>query len=111
MNLTRLLLTFLVPITCLANIGVGPTLHVVSFNGLAPQASPTLRVRVEGIRSSEGTIRLGFYDSEAQWKTEKSSFQRAAPKSGLVNGTLEFVITDVSIRCLISKEAQRTHRP
>lgn len=55
----------------------------------------TLHVRLEGVREPEGTIRLGFYDSEAQWKTEKSSFQRAAPKTSLKDGILEFLITDV----------------
>jgi len=55
----------------------------------------TLRVRLEGVRASEGTIRLGFYDSEAQWKTEKSSFQRAGSKESLVDGVIEFTIDDV----------------
>lgn len=55
----------------------------------------TLRVRLEGVRAAEGTIRLGFYDSEAQWKTEKSSFQRAASKASLQDGTVEFTIDDV----------------
>lgn len=55
----------------------------------------TLRVRLEGVRAAEGTIRLGFYDSEAQWKTEKSSFQRAGSKANLHDGILEFTIDDV----------------
>jgi len=80
--LNRLLFIFFTFIVCLAGFG----------ESLVAQ---TLLVRVEGIRAPEGTLRLGFYDSEAQWKTEKSSFQRAAPKTGLKDGVLEFSITDV----------------
>ena len=55
----------------------------------------TLKVRIEGIRAPEGTIRLGFYNSEAQWKTEKSNFQRAQGKGQLRNGVLEFTFKDI----------------
>ena len=82
MRINRFL--FLVFATVICFIGFGESL-----------TAQTLQVRVEGIRAPEGTIRLGFYDSEAQWKTEKSSFQRAAPKTNLANGVVEFSISDV----------------
>ncbi len=72
-------------------------LVTIALTGFGESISAqTLRVRIEGVRSEDGTIRLGFYDSEAQWKTEKSSFQRAATKQGLRDGTLEFLIDDVA---------------
>jgi len=65
--------------------------------GFGERASAqTLRVKVTGIRAPEGTLRLGFYDSEAQWKSEKSSFQRAGSKESLADGVVEFFINDVA---------------
>ncbi len=72
-------------LTCLLCLGFGASIQ-----------AQTLRVRVENVRAPEGTIRLGFYDTEAQWKTEKSSFQRAAPKTSFKDGIVEFSITDVA---------------
>ena len=74
-------------------IGVALLTGVWFCEGLTAQ---TLRVQIVGVRAQEGTIRLGFYDSEAQWKSEKSSFQRAASKEDLIDGTLEFLIDDVA---------------
>ncbi|MFK8055088.1 MAG: DUF2141 domain-containing protein [Saprospiraceae bacterium] len=66
---------------------------VLGFGGSL--SAQNLKVRMEGVRASEGTIRLGFYDSKAQWDSEKSSFQRAASKANLKDGVIEFFITDV----------------
>ena len=56
----------------------------------------TLHVRIEGLRNADGSVHLGFYESAAQWKTERSNFQRHASKSGCRGGVLELTITDVA---------------
>lgn len=60
-------------------------------------AAQTLIVRVEGLRSTDGSIRVGFYDSPEQWATKKSSFQRAGAKREhlLGDGTVVLTFTDV----------------
>lgn len=55
----------------------------------------TLLVHVEGLRSGEGSIRCGFYDSPAQWQTKKSNFQRHGTKARLRGGCVTYTFTDV----------------
>lgn len=58
-------------------------------------AAQNLTVRVEGIRSADGHVRLGFYYTEADFKSKKSNFQRHLPKRNLHNGVMTVTLTDV----------------
>ena len=54
----------------------------------------TLVIHVENIRAAPGSMRFGFYESAAQWKTEKSNFQRAGKKH-VRAGRQTFTYTDI----------------
>ncbi len=58
-------------------------------------AAQQLTIRIEGIRSEEGLLHVGFYESEKQWKSEKSNFQRHSDKRTFANGVVTFVVDDV----------------
>ena len=58
-------------------------------------SAQTLVVHVEGIRSAKGAIRIGFYDSAAQWDSEKSNFQRFGYKQTMQDGRLTLTFVDV----------------
>lgn len=54
-----------------------------------------LTVEVVGLRNAEGSIHVGFYDSAAQWKTERSNFQRHGAKTDVRDGRLTLTFDDV----------------
>ena len=58
-------------------------------------AAQDLIVRVEGVRTNQGHVRLGFYYSEADFKSKKSNFQRHLAKSTLRDGVMTVRLTDV----------------
>lgn len=55
-------------------------LSVLTASLSGDAAAQTLTIRVEGLRSERGSIRVGFYASAAQWETKRSNFQRAGGK-------------------------------
>lgn len=55
-------------------------LLALALCGWVGASAQTLTVRVVGLRSANGAIRVGFYDSAEQWETKRSSFQRAGAK-------------------------------
>jgi len=54
-----------------------------------------LTVRIEGIRSTEGLLHVGFYDSAEQWHSEKSNFQRHGDKTEIQDGIVTIIFDDV----------------
>lgn len=54
-----------------------------------------LVVHFESVRSAEGPIRLGFYQTPADWQAQKSNFQRHGYKEGLADGHFTLVFDDV----------------
>ena len=80
----------------LAVLSYGVGLVLATAGSPQTGVAQTLVVHVEGLRSSEGSVHLGFYDSEAQWRSEKSNFQRHRSKSGARAGRLTYTITDVA---------------
>ena len=50
--------------------------------------SQTLVVEISGIRNSDGLIRLAFFVSESNFKSEKPAFERLLDKTPLKNGNL-----------------------
>ena len=59
-------------------------------------STSTLVVDIEGLRNTEGSVHVGFYDSEAQWMTEKSNFQRHGSKRATsADGKLRLTLDDV----------------
>lgn len=67
---------------------------VILLSGLSSPGQ-VLRISITGIRSSEGTIRLYFYTSNDSFEKEKPLFTRAAPKTGMANGTLTLSYSDI----------------
>lgn len=61
----------------------------------ADASAQQLTVHVEGLRNADGSIHVGFYDSEEQWKTEKSNFQRHGSKAAQQNGRISLTFNDV----------------
>jgi len=50
--------------------------------------SQTLIVEISGIRNKDGLIRLAFFVSEANFRSEKPTFERMLNKSSVQNGKL-----------------------
>ena len=63
---------------------------------VAAADAQTLQLTITGIRNADGTVRVGFYDSAAQWDTKRSSFQRSGAKSAVSGDTLVLVFADVA---------------
>ena len=70
-------------------------LLVGSLVAAATLPAQTLVVHVEGVRSGDGSIRCGFYDSAAQWDSKRSNFQRHGSKTRLRGGRVTYTFTDV----------------
>ena len=76
-------------------------LHIALACGVLVASAAALRaqrltVHIEGVRTRGGSIHVGFYDSEAQWLTQRSSFQRHGTKAGLdAAGRVTLTFTDV----------------
>ncbi len=50
--------------------------------------SQTLIVELSGIRNKDGLIRLAFFVSETNFKSEKPAFERLLSKTNVLNGNL-----------------------
>lgn len=58
------------------------------FLGSLTSFSQTLIVEMSGIRNKEGLIRLAFFVSETNFKSEKPAFERLLNKATVLNGNL-----------------------
>ena len=79
-------------------LGRGVALALALGGLAAAAAAQTLTVRVEGLRSADGSIRVGFYDSAERWGTKRSTFQRHGRKAdhpGEAGGTVVLTFADV----------------
>lgn len=57
--------------------------------------SQTLTVKVSGIRNAKGTIRLAFFATSTEYKTEKPKITKIVKKDILKNGTMTMSFKDI----------------
>ena len=57
--------------------------------------SQSLTIRVTGVRSSSGSIRVAFYNNAEDFAKEKALFIRTASKAGMSGGVVSIVYTDL----------------
>lgn len=63
--------------------------------GFAIINSQTVRVKISGIRNSEGNIRLAFFASEEEYKKEEPEITKYICKKGLKDGCTTVVYNDI----------------
>ena len=54
-----------------------------------------LTLKIVGLRSEEGLLHIGFYESAESWESEKSNFQRHGDKSTYADGTVILTFSDI----------------
>jgi uncharacterized protein (DUF2141 family) len=65
-----------------------PFLFAIFFLLSLSSFSQTLIVEMSGIRNKDGLIRLAFFVSETNFKSEKPVFERLLNKTSVLNGNL-----------------------
>lgn len=58
-------------------------------------AAQSLVVRISGFRSSQGNVRLQFFDTAEHFDQKKPLCTKTLSKSAIVNGELSFTCTDL----------------
>ena len=70
--------------------------RIAGFCLLATLASAqTVTVRVSGVRSTEGLLRISFFASSREFEKETPCFEKSLSKAGMQNGVLNIFFHDI----------------